>query len=112
MPAVLPTRTDAVAPTAPNRATDVRLVLEDLAAECLHARAEAMAALAEDRLDPVLPARIEGLDRTLEDIRAALGRIDAGTYGRCVTCGGAIPAARLEVRPFADSCVPCAGAVR
>lgn len=43
--------------------------------------------------------------RQLDD---ALGRVDAGTYGVCAACGRPIPAARLEVRPFATYCVACA----
>ncbi len=39
---------------------------------------------------------------------AALARLDAGTYGRCEACGLPIPAARLEVRPTARTCVACA----
>lgn len=38
-------------------------------------------------------------------VRAALDRVDAGTYGRCEACGRAIPAARLEARPTATRCV-------
>jgi DnaK suppressor protein len=93
----------------PAEPSNVRGTLEGLEAEFLRAQAEVVAAIAEDGLDPVLSARGEMLQRTLEDIRAALARLDAGTYGRCVTCGGAIPAARLELRPFAGTCVPCAG---
>ena len=35
----------------------------------------------------------------------ALARLDAGTYGACVDCGGVIPDARLEVRPEAARCM-------
>lgn len=38
----------------------------------------------------------------------ALTRWDAGTYGICISCGKPIPVGRLEVRPFAERCVPCA----
>ncbi|MFD5224147.1 TraR/DksA family transcriptional regulator [Microbacterium sp. NPDC058342] len=38
----------------------------------------------------------------------ALHRWDAGTYGSCASCGRPIPPGRLEVRPFAELCVPCA----
>lgn len=38
----------------------------------------------------------------------ALARWDAGEYGICAGCGKPIPAARLEVRPFATHCVACA----
>lgn len=42
-----------------------------------------------------------------EEVRAALGRIDAGTYGRCVDCGGELPDERLDARPEAARCVAC-----
>ena len=57
--------------------------------------------------------RIDALQRALAaeraEIAAALERVDAGTYGICVVCGQPIPAARLEVRPMATTCVACAG---
>ena len=108
MSAILSPTVDVAAPAD----KDVRAILTGLEAECLQARAEVMAAIAEDGLDAVLMARGESLERTLEDIRAARARLDAGTYGRCAGCGGAIPAERLELRPFAATCVPCAGATR
>ena len=42
-----------------------------------------------------------------EEVLAALTRIDANTYGRCVGCGGEIPEGRLEARPDAARCVGC-----
>lgn len=45
----------------------------------------------------------------LEEIDAALGRLDAGTYGTCERCGRAIGEARLEARPVARTCIACAG---
>ena len=50
-------------------------------------------------------------DAAADEVRRfddALTRWDAGTYGICASCGKAIPAGRLEVRPFAELCVPCA----
>ncbi|MCP9970793.1 TraR/DksA family transcriptional regulator [Actinomadura madurae] len=38
---------------------------------------------------------------------AALDRIGAGTYGRCVGCGHPVPEGRLEARPDAARCIPC-----
>lgn len=43
----------------------------------------------------------------LVDIDAALARIEAGTYGRCVSCGEQIPLPRLEAIPAATVCVAC-----
>lgn len=43
----------------------------------------------------------------LEQVEAALGRMDDGTYGKCTQCGGDIAPARLEARPEAELCVDC-----
>ncbi len=44
----------------------------------------------------------------LEDIDAAVRRLDAGAYGACRTCRRAIPVARLDAVPEATQCVGCA----
>ena len=41
-------------------------------------------------------------------IAAALKRIDDGEYGYCLSCGGMIPAPRLQIDPAASQCVGCA----
>jgi DnaK suppressor protein len=43
----------------------------------------------------------------LRMIDTALHRIEAGTYGQCVDCGMAIPAARLHAAPEATRCLSC-----
>jgi RNA polymerase-binding transcription factor DksA len=50
-------------------------------------------------------AVIEAAKGDRAEIEAALARIDAGTYGRCIDCGRVIPDERLEVRPEAARCV-------
>jgi len=45
---------------------------------------------------------------TMGEIREAIGRIDAGTYGVCQACGEPIAKQRLEAMPFARRCVECA----
>lgn len=45
--------------------------------------------------------------RELDDIGAALKRIDDGTYGECVDCGEDIPRPRLDANPAAARCIPC-----
>lgn len=55
-----------------------------------------------------LAALIEAERARLEAVDAALERLDDGGYGLCEGCGEPIPAARLEVRPFASHCVDCA----
>ena len=42
-----------------------------------------------------------------ERVRAALARVDAGTYGQCVSCGRELPEERLDARPEAERCVDC-----
>lgn len=41
-------------------------------------------------------------------IKAALARIDAGTYGVCSACGEAIAPARMAALPWATRCIRCA----
>jgi RNA polymerase-binding transcription factor DksA len=72
----------------------------------------------DDEHDPEgvpLSAEWSRLTGLLESSRAdarqaedAMRRLEAGEYGICVSCRKPIPAARLEVRPFAERCVPCA----
>jgi RNA polymerase-binding transcription factor DksA len=53
-------------------------------------------------------ALVQQAEAHLDEIDAALERIDEGTYGGCAVCGRPIPAARLDVRPTATTCVGCA----
>ena len=43
----------------------------------------------------------------MDQIDAALQRLDDGTYGKCVRCGNPIGAERLEALPYAAYCVSC-----
>ncbi len=43
----------------------------------------------------------------LSEIRAALARIEDGSYGECLSCGGAIGFERLMVQPRATRCLVC-----
>jgi len=45
--------------------------------------------------------------REIDQVRAALGRMDRGTYGRCLSCGAGIPAPRLHAEPAAEYCRVC-----
>lgn len=47
------------------------------------------------------------LRRDLRAIEEALRRIEDGTYGRCVDCGGKIATERLQARPQAARCIEC-----
>ncbi len=43
----------------------------------------------------------------LREVDEALARIDGGTWGRCLQCGGAIGRDRLRAVPDAKFCVSC-----
>ena len=43
----------------------------------------------------------------LNRIDEALGRMDDGTYGKCLACGNPIRRVRLEVQPFSKYCIKC-----
>lgn len=60
--------------------------------------------------DDVLEALdVEGRAR-LRQLRAALQRLDDGTYGQCVTCEEPIAPARLAASPEITTCIACATA--
>jgi DnaK suppressor protein len=52
--------------------------------------------------------RLRDRDRKLiGKIQDALARLEAGTFGRCTSCGGPISPARLRARPVTDLCIDC-----
>jgi RNA polymerase-binding transcription factor DksA len=57
-----------------------------------------------------LLGQLEHARQRVQAIDEALARMDEGSYGTCVVCGGAIPAERLEARPLSVRCVRCAEA--
>lgn len=58
--------------------------------------------------DEVLEGLGDMSEKDIHEIRLTLNRIDNGSYGICVGCGGEIPKARLAVLPFTSTCVTCA----
>lgn len=46
----------------------------------------------------------------LDQVQAALNRLDDGTFGQCEGCGGSIGEERLEAIPYASRCIHCASA--
>ncbi|KFG88994.1 DnaK suppressor protein [Sphingobium herbicidovorans NBRC 16415] len=58
--------------------------------------------------DASLEAQAALIAREIASVQRALSRIENGTYGECVRCGGAITPQRLEVRPEAALCIACA----
>jgi RNA polymerase-binding transcription factor DksA len=53
-------------------------------------------------------ALLEQARRRLADVDAAVTAVEAGTYGRCESCGSPIAPERLAVRPTARTCITCA----
>ncbi|MFW5947268.1 MAG: TraR/DksA family transcriptional regulator [Gemmatimonadota bacterium] len=67
------------------------------------------------RLSRIDTLQNQGLTRNLQEreqarlgqIAAAFERLEAGTYGLCMECGGPIPFARLDVFPETPTCTAC-----
>jgi len=55
---------------------------------------------------------IDVVDLLLDQVEAALGRLDEGTYGTCTTCAGTIEDHRLAETPTAQECAACASDAR
>jgi DnaK suppressor protein len=66
--------------------------------------AESASITLEQEMDDTLE---ENSEHVLAEIDQALARIEAGTYGTCVTCGKEIPLERLEAIPYATQCIDC-----
>ena len=68
-----------------------------------------MEELGSDDADQELTLSLLGSENdTLDQIEAALQRIEDGSYDRCEECGGQIPKSRLDAIPYAALCVRCA----
>jgi len=51
---------------------------------------------------------VESGENVLDQVEAAIHRIEDGGYGRCEECGMDIPKSRLDAIPYAVECVQCA----
>ena len=58
----------------------------------------------EREADEVLEKMGTGSQTEIRAIKAALQRIEAGTYGACLRCGEPIEQARLDLLPFTPFC--------
>jgi RNA polymerase-binding protein DksA len=68
-----------------------------------------LADAASDTYDRELGDTLEdNSEQVLEEIDAALRRIEEGTYGTCTNCGKQISEERLEALPWASLCIDCA----
>jgi len=55
---------------------------------------------------------LEAEEQLIEEVNAALERVDHGSFGRCQSCRGEIPRKRLKVLPYTRHCVACARDLR
>ena len=68
-----------------------------------------MAELGSDNFDQEFTLSLLGNEKNaLDQIEAAIERIEDGSYGRCETCDVQIPKARLDAIPYASLCMQCA----
>ncbi|MPZ52283.1 MAG: TraR/DksA family transcriptional regulator [Acidimicrobiia bacterium] len=67
-------------------------------------------AAAASQDDEISHAMLNRSERTVEQIEAALERIEIGEYGLCDTCGDWIGIDRLNALPHASDCTVCASA--
>ncbi len=95
-----------------------RLRLADLASDYAGIIAASVDSNADDEHDPEGPtiafersqvgSLVEQSRHQLAEVDAALERVRAGEYGVCAVCRRPILSDRLEARPTARTCVPCA----
>jgi len=69
----------------------------------------ATTASADAPASTVAPARVQEIERLLDEVDAALQRLDEGTYGTCTSCGRPIDDATLTRSPVTTSCAACSG---
>ena len=60
-----------------------------------------------DLLDDTGLAVVDIRRQQLTQLEEALGKLEAGRYGRCEDCGKKIDDARLRVAPYAPCCLSC-----
>ena len=67
-----------------------------------------MAELGSDNFDQEVTLSLLGSENdALDQIEAAIERIEDGRFGQCEECGMKIPKSRLEAIPYAALCVEC-----
>ena len=78
---------------------------EEAGEEMAHDLADTATETYDRELDYTLE---ENSEHVLEEIEAALRRIEEGTFGICTNCGKQIAEERLEALPWATLCIGCA----
>jgi RNA polymerase-binding transcription factor DksA len=85
------------------------LEFESALTEAAATRHDQLHSLPDAEGDQVVAVQRGALEQTLAEIAAARVRLANGTFGTCTGCGQAIPADRLEFRPWSGTCVTCVG---
>jgi RNA polymerase-binding transcription factor DksA len=62
---------------------------------------------AAPHIDAARWAAVLSVRGTIGQITGALSRLESGAYGLCLSCGDALDPDRIEIFPYAESCVPC-----
>jgi DnaK suppressor protein len=75
--------------------------------EMLETRRRSVEAQMETASDDIDFALVQIQAETVQNIEAALKRLGAGDYGRCLDCDEEIPENRLRALPFATRCKAC-----
>lgn len=60
-----------------------------------------------DGADEVSSPEIGRVEQLLDEVHAALGRLDDGTYGTCLSCGAPIEDEQLVRAPAGSTCLAC-----
>lgn len=63
--------------------------------------------IAETQEQTTRSVAADQLERLSSEVREALAKVEAGSYGRCDDCGRQIPEERLEALPWARRCIDC-----
>ena len=105
----------------PNEFRDLLLARQKELHELSDMSAEARGAVELDQASVGRVSRIDAIQQQamalnnersraneLERIKAALARLDDGSYGECLACGEDIPEKRLRFDPSIATCVTCA----
>jgi RNA polymerase-binding transcription factor DksA len=91
------------------RLSDLQARLSSIKADVTKSHSGDSAEQAQEREnDEVVDAIGNETALSIKVVQAALGRIEAGTYGQCERCGESIGDARLRAIPEATQCVGCA----
>ena len=95
------------------RAAELRAQLQSAAGAAVHSSDAATGVTdfkdvaAEEARLAVDDAALSRAARELDEVLAALHRLDEGSYGLCIDCGGAIDERRLLAMPATRFCTGC-----